>query len=87
MTYIPEDEILVKNEHFTAYNANYAKNTIAVHCEKDGSGFMTPVAFLARDLSMRYSGREESFMMSKSKFKKFIAAFNEWVAKPKINKR
>jgi hypothetical protein len=51
--------------------ARYAKNMMAIHCKSDGSGWKTFEMRLCDKLNGRYSGRENAYIMSKSKAKRF----------------
>ena len=59
---------------YTISRARYAKGMMAVHCKPDGTGWKTVAACVCSfDLNARYSHREQAYIMSPSKARKFEA--------------
>jgi len=58
------------NEQCTIRPARYAKNQVAISCPSS-DGYKTRAARLCEHLNGRYSGRENAYIMSQSKAKRF----------------
>lgn len=55
------------SETFTITKARYAKQSIAVRCQSDGSGFMTREMRVVEALNGRWSNREKAYVLAATK--------------------
>lgn len=68
---------------YTVTPARYAKNMMAVHCPSDGSGWKTRAHYLCCALRGRYSGRENAYILSPTKARRFEHLYRQgWNASP-----
>ncbi len=72
---------LVSKENYSIGPANYAKNSMAVKIESDGSGWKTRAAYLAGAIGGRWSNREKAYIMSPKKAERLKKLIEEgWSA-------
>lgn len=72
---------MTTNPAYTIAPARYAgrwngKPQMAVRCISDGSGWKTRAMRICDELKARYSNRENAYIMSPTKAKKFVELFD-----------